>query len=102
MTTVPSKGDTGNMAKFDQVHTLRVADSNLSELVPQPHDDAKDDNRLLSAIREQPLTFGWSIYTILVMVTSAYTNSISNSVLGIPQFRKDFGYQFGGNYVLPA
>jgi SP family general alpha glucoside:H+ symporter-like MFS transporter len=83
------------------VLALRATDSDLGE--PSQHsEDDPEENNLLDAVREHPVAFAWSIYAIFVMVTSAYTNSISNSVLGIPQFRKDFGHQFQGNYVLPA
>lgn len=102
MTSASSMKEDGAVPKVDQVLTLTEVDSNFSEPVEHPDNEPKEDHSLLSAVREHPLSFGWSIYAILVMVTSAYTNSISNSVLGIPQFRKDFGYQFRGNYVLPA
>ncbi len=35
------------------------------------------------------------------MLTS-FDNQASGTVIGIPQFRKDFGTPFGGDYVLPA
>jgi len=32
----------------------------------------------------------------------SHTMQASGIILGIPEFRKDFGYFFDGNYVLPA
>lgn len=101
MVSTVTKDATGDTPKIDYVLALRATGSHLSESSKRSKDDPEGDS-LLGAVREHPVAFAWSIYAIFVMVTSAYTNSISNSVLGIPQFRKDFGRQFQGNYVLPA
>ncbi|GKT49678.1 maltose permease MAL61 [Colletotrichum spaethianum] len=44
------------------------------------------EETVLQAIKNQPWAFGWC----------------GGTVIGIPQFRKDFGSEFDGNYVLPA
>lgn len=53
-------------------------------------------------VRTNLRAVAWCIYAIWVMVASAYTNTASGSILGIPRFRKDFGRAFDGNFVLPA
>ena len=53
-------------------------------------------------IQKRPLAFWWSVWAIMVMVGSSYTNGAGGAVLGIPQFREDFGKPFENNFVLPA
>jgi MFS transporter, SP family, general alpha glucoside:H+ symporter len=55
-----------------------------------------------AAIKKDPWTLAWCIYAIWVLVLNSFENQAGGAVLGIPQFRKDFGYAFGGDYVLPA
>ncbi|KAK5045093.1 hypothetical protein LTR84_010241 [Exophiala bonariae] len=97
---VPGQRD--DTVKVEPVVTLRTIRSDSSGLSGPSKGDVEGVVGVFDAVRKNPVAFSWSIYAIFVMVTSAYTNSISGSVLGIPQFRKDFGYQFGGHYVLPA
>lgn len=44
----------------------------------------------------------WCIYALWCTLVNNYGKSTGSSVLGIPQFRHDFGKPFDGNYVLPA
>ncbi|KAI1342850.1 MFS hexose transporter [Xylariaceae sp. FL0016] len=44
----------------------------------------------------------WCVYAIGVLVLSSFDNQAGSAVLGIPQFRKDFGHPYEGDYVLPA
>ncbi|TEA19121.1 Alpha-glucosides permease MPH3 [Colletotrichum sidae] len=56
----------------------------------------------VQAIKSQPWAFVWCLYAIYVLVLTSFDNQAGGSVLGIRQFRKDFGYEYGGDYVLPA
>lgn len=44
----------------------------------------------------------WAVYALFVLTISSYDNSASGIFLSVPAFRKDFGYEYAGNYVLPA
>lgn len=56
----------------------------------------------IQAVRKHPLAFIWCVYAIYILILSSFDNQASGIVLGIPQFRKDFGTAFAGDYVLPA
>lgn len=44
----------------------------------------------------------WAVYALFVLTISSYDNSASSIFLSVPEFRKDFGYEYDNNYVLPA
>ncbi|KAF6802561.1 MFS hexose transporter [Colletotrichum sojae] len=56
----------------------------------------------LQAIRNKPWAFVWCLYAIYVLVLTSFDNQAGGSILGIREFRKDFGSEFEGDYVLPA
>ncbi|KAL0934641.1 MFS hexose transporter [Colletotrichum truncatum] len=56
----------------------------------------------LQAIKNKPWAFVWCVYAIYVLVLTSFDNQAGGSILGIPQFRQDFGSEYNGDYVLPA
>ncbi|OAA66461.1 General substrate transporter [Niveomyces insectorum RCEF 264] len=54
------------------------------------------------AIRQNPQAFFWCLYSIWAILLVSYDNQASGIILGIPQFRRDFGYYYQGQYVLYA
>ncbi|KAF4985724.1 hypothetical protein FDECE_16364 [Fusarium decemcellulare] len=56
----------------------------------------------IKAIRKHPWAFIWCIYAIYTLILTSFDNQAGGVVIGIPQFRKDFGSEFAGDYVLPA
>ncbi|KAH8676473.1 general substrate transporter [Tricladium varicosporioides] len=60
------------------------------------------DTTAIQAARRNPKAVLWCTYAIWLLVLNSFENQAAGSALGIPQFRKDFGYAFGGDYVLPA
>ncbi|KAI8210430.1 Maltose permease MAL61 [Colletotrichum sp. SAR 10_76] len=56
----------------------------------------------LQAIKNQPWAFLWCVYAIYVLILTSFDNQAGGSILSIPKFRKDFGNEFNGDYVLPA
>ncbi|OAP57753.1 hypothetical protein AYL99_08491 [Fonsecaea erecta] len=44
----------------------------------------------------------WCLYLLWCILANNYAKTAGQSVLGIPQFRKDFGSPYHGNYVLSA
>lgn len=56
----------------------------------------------IQAIRSHPWAFVWCLYAIYTLILTSFDNQAGGIVIGIPQFRKDFGSEFEGNYVLPA
>ncbi|RDL36806.1 General substrate transporter [Venustampulla echinocandica] len=64
----------------------------------------KEDHEMSKwqVIRRYPQPFFWSVYAIWTILLVSFDNQASGIVFGIPQFRKDFGYYYDGNYVLDA
>lgn len=58
----------------------------------------------MQAIKQNPWAFAWCMYAVWMTIVVSFENQASGIVIGIPQFRKDFGYldAEGGTYVIPA
>ncbi len=84
----------------DKIHTVRSLEVELtkSPAVP-PKSSAK---RRLEFAREHKRTLLWCLYMLWCMLANNFAKTAGQSILGIPQFRKDFGTSFDGNYVLSA
>jgi MFS transporter, SP family, general alpha glucoside:H+ symporter len=60
------------------------------------------DLTIKQALLQNKKTVAWCCWVIWVLVLASFDNAAGSAILGIPQFRKDFGSAFEGNYVLPA
>jgi MFS transporter, SP family, general alpha glucoside:H+ symporter len=60
------------------------------------------DTTRWEAIKSNPWAFGWCLFAVWTTLLVSFENQASGIVIGIPQFRKDFGTYYEGNYVLPA
>ena len=49
-----------------------------------------------------PWASAWCVYAAWCIILVSFDVQASGSVVGIPEFRKDFGYRFNDEYVLPA
>jgi len=56
----------------------------------------------MQAIKQNPWAFAWCMYAVWLTLLVSFENQASGIVIGIPQFRKDFGYLVDGNYALSA
>lgn len=54
------------------------------------------------AIRHNPWAFVWCMYAVWTVLLVSFENQASGNILGIPEFRKDFGTFYDGNWVLSA
>lgn len=54
------------------------------------------------AIKQNPQAFLWCLFSVWTVLLVSFENQASGIVLGVPEFRKDFGSEYNGNYVLPA
>jgi MFS transporter, SP family, general alpha glucoside:H+ symporter len=53
-------------------------------------------------IKQNPTAIAWCVFAVWVVVLTSFESLASSIVLGIPEFRKDFGHPFEDNYVLDA
>lgn len=61
----------------------------------------------LASFRKYPWACFWSIYAVWVVLLVSFENQAAGNVIGIPQFRKDFGHPFTAadgtvSYVIDA
>lgn len=65
--------------------------------------DAEDhDTGIIESFRKYKWACIWCIYALWSVILISFDVQAAGAVVGIPQFRKDFGYAFGDDYVLPA
>src|ERR1700744_4301224 len=55
-----------------------------------------------ASLRKHPWACAWCVYACWSVILCSFELQAAGSVLGIPTFRKDFGSEYKGNYVLPA
>lgn len=55
-----------------------------------------------ATIKQNRTAIAWCIFAVWVVVLTSFESLASSIVLGIPEFRKDFGHPFEDNYVLDA
>lgn len=63
----------------------------------EDHDVSK-----LQAIRRNPWAFAWCLYAVWTVLLVSFEGQAAGNILGIPEFRKDFGFFYNGNWVLSA
>lgn len=56
----------------------------------------------LKSFKKYPWACAWCIYACWSIILVSFENQAAGAVLGIPEFRKDFGSPFKGDYVLDA
>lgn len=83
---------------LDAEHLDNVADDSLAHLANQE----EHEGNKWQAIRKYPRAFFWSIFAVWCMLLVSFENQAAGNIIGIPEFRKDFGHEFEGTYVLYA
>ncbi|KAF2186573.1 general substrate transporter [Zopfia rhizophila CBS 207.26] len=101
------------MASLNEKHAVEVNE----HVHPNPTDSGQkqlghlanaEDHEVgkLASFRKYPWACAWSIYAVWVVLLVSFENQAAGNVIGIPEFRKDFGNEFGTgeekSYVLDA
>lgn len=98
-----AKEETVEIREHVTVDATAAETSQLGHLANQEdHEVGK-----LASFRKYPWACAWSIYAVWVVLLVSFENQASGNVIGIPEFRKDFGNKIGEgdsaeNYVLDA
>ncbi len=53
-----------------------------------------------ATIRKRPKLFAWCLWSVFTCLGVSFENQAAGIVLSIPEFRKDFGYLYEGEYQL--
>lgn len=61
----------------------------------------------LASVKKYPWAVFWSVYAVWVVLLVSFENQAAGSVIGIPEFRKDFGHAYTAadgtvSYVIDA
>lgn len=90
--------DTEKSIQMGTDHQENAADEQLGHLANQ------EDHELskIQAIKKHPWAFGWCLFAVWTILLVSFENQASGNILSIPQFRKDFGSYYNGDYVLSA
>ncbi|PKS11134.1 hypothetical protein jhhlp_002895 [Lomentospora prolificans] len=73
-------------------------DGNLAHLANQEEREIGK----IESIKRYPLAFAWSIFAVWCVLLVSFENQAAGNIISVPEFRKDFGYEFEGSYVLHA
>ena len=66
-------------------------------------DQEEHDVGFWKTVAKYPWACVWCLYALWCIVCLSFDVQAANAIVGIPQFRKDFGYEFEpGEYVLEA
>ncbi|EHK21661.1 uncharacterized protein TRIVIDRAFT_52961 [Trichoderma virens Gv29-8] len=94
----PEKGYIDGHIEQQHVQLDHIRQHQLASLTNrEDHQDGK-----WRAIMKNPWAFLWCLYAVWTVLLVSFENQASGNILGIPQFRKDFGTLYNGNYVLSA
>ncbi|KIW68090.1 hypothetical protein PV04_04058 [Phialophora macrospora] len=88
--------ESGKDAIRDDVYVTEVKSTEVSPTRP-----AKPQS-FFGAVRKYRSALLWCLYMLWCVLANNYAKTAGQSVLGIPQFRKDFGNAYHGGYVLSA
>lgn len=81
-------------------HNVHVVELRSAEVSPTA--DGVRARSFLESLRTYRWAILWCVYMLWCILANNYAKTAGQSVLGIPQFRKDFGSPYEGNYVLSA
>ncbi|SPO03444.1 related to maltose permease [Cephalotrichum gorgonifer] len=65
-------------------------------------DEEDHETGIMDSFRKYPWITAWCMFAIWCVILISFDSQAAGAVVGIPQFRKDFGYEYKGDYVLPA
>ncbi|KAF4456657.1 general substrate transporter [Fusarium austroafricanum] len=88
--------------EYNQPQKAQGGVASHDEIVQPEHVDDKSWLKHFHAVKQHPRAFWWAAFAAFQVLLVSYENQASGIVIGIPQFRKDFGSAHAGNYVLDA
>lgn len=65
-------------------------------------DQEDHDETFFQAFGRHKWACAWCFYACWTIILVAFDTQAAGAVLGIPQFRKDFGFEYQGDWVIPA
>ncbi|GJC88033.1 general alpha-glucoside permease [Colletotrichum liriopes] len=90
-----------DMEKKDHAAHLEHPNEAQSQLANLGNQEEHDLGKWES-FRKYPKASFWCIYAVWCVLVLSFENQAGGSILSIPEFRKDFGHLYEGDYVLDA
>ena len=94
-----SLNEKNNVEKVDDVF------DDTQQIAAHATDFEDHEATIWQTLRRNPWATFWSLYACWTIILVAFETQAGGAVVGIPQFRKDFGYEYpigSGSYVIPA
>lgn len=66
------------------------------------HSAGPDPMGFIEAVKLNRGAVGWSIFFSLGIIMTAFDSQLLGNLYATPAFRRDFGYDFNGTYIIPA
>ncbi|KAK1561546.1 alpha glucoside transporter [Colletotrichum navitas] len=92
----------GSGAEKDDPHTKHVELSTDSQLAQAADLEDHELGIIWKSLVRYPRASVWCVYACWTIIILSFDVQAAGAVVGISSFRKDFGYKFEGDYVLPA
>lgn len=89
------------MAELSTKSDVEHHELQIGELAGLANEDEHQMGKL-QCIKQYPLACCWSLFAVWCTLLVSFENQAAGSIIGIPEFRKDFGYLYEGSYVLRA
>ena len=89
------EGEKSDTAHFEQTP---------KDLAQLAHLGNQEEHELskFESIKRFPQSCFWCLFAVWCVLVVSFDNQAAGSILSIPEFRKDFGTYFDGNYVLDS
>lgn len=87
----------GNTLRTDAEHI-----DHTTSVAGHAADQEDHDETFTQAFSRHKKACFWCFYACWTIILVAFDTQAAGAVIGIPQFRKDFGYQYGNDWVIPA
>lgn len=75
---------------------------NAQQVAAHAVDQEDHEDTFFQAFTRHKWACIWSFYACWTIILVSFDTQAGGAVLGIPEFRKDFGYEYNGDYVIPA
>ncbi|RSL94580.1 hypothetical protein CDV31_014251 [Fusarium ambrosium] len=93
-----TRGKSLGEEKIEAQQVEAAQDAQLGHLA----DQEDHETGIWKSFVKYPWASAWCIYACWCIILVSFDLQAAGSVIGIPQFRKDFGFKFGDDYVIPA
>ena len=65
-------------------------------------DQEEHETGIWASFVKYPWASAWCMYACWTVILVSFDVQAAGSVVGIPEFRKDFGFKYENDYVIPA